>query len=569
MGAKNRFITSRLTGPLQILFMLMLPLFTLAQVTQPPPPNSTQPNQPPNGRQPDVVQGWLGDPQSQSLTWQRIVAGAVLILIGLLLTFRGYRHYRFTMFLAGFITGCVVVYSILVNVEPARGWDWRQVIYVFSCLGGGLLLGLICFALNRFTVWILGGLAGLATALYILAWRSEGLIRNRAGRIGLLAGAPALGIILALIMGRRILIPASAIVGAYLSVIGLDLFARTGFASSIPRFFTKNNSVDYHLNTNLYIFLGIIGGLILLGTLFQTLAWRHRQQSLIAQGRSLHNHDNDWSLCGSRYRGVRPDPTYPNGSYTAPGTLNNNQDVYRDNNATATTYTNAQGYNGTMHVDEKKPWNPFKKSKPDQRTSTVTTTTTAYPNNTQPNNTQPNNTHPNSTPPNNTYPNKQERRVSYGSQAALNHIPDGIYRIQFPSTPGTRDRYLGAFGTSIPNTPHLVALFVDNKTRWRVINNNDGSSSVRIQHVGTQEYLGLDPAKIKRLTYDIELRKEGQGGIESWRLNESGADKGRYYIQLLRSVLLIEDPIVIADGAGTHLGSRSRYTKHSFKFIKA
>ncbi|KAG0367827.1 hypothetical protein BGX24_003072 [Mortierella sp. AD032] len=381
MGAdSNRSIATRLMmGPLQIIFLFILPLLALAQ----------QPN---NGtRQPDVLNDLLGDGRSISLTWQRIVGGFVLLLIGILLTFRGYRHYRFTMFLAGFITGCVIVYSILANVEPSQGWNRRQIIYVFSCLSGGLLLGAICWLLNRFTVWILGGLAGLTVALYVLAWRSEGLIRSRGGRIGLLVGASVLGILLALVMGRRILIPATAIVGAYISVVGLDLFARTGFSESIKNFFTNNNRVNYRLNTNLYIMLGVIGGLILLGVLFQTLSWRHRQQRLVAQGRSLHNHENDWSLCGSRGRTVRPDPTYPNGSYAAPGGSGYN------NNTTTTTY----GNNNNEHFEEKKSWNPFKKTNKNMTTTTATTTT--YP----------------TTATTMAYPN-QDRRVSYSSNAALN-----------------------------------------------------------------------------------------------------------------------------------------------------
>ncbi|KAH7059665.1 hypothetical protein BKA57DRAFT_512635 [Linnemannia elongata] len=385
MGATttNRSIAARMMVLLQILVLIMLPFLALAQG----PSNGNGNN---GERQPDVLNDLLGDGRSISLTWQRIVGGFILILIGILLTFRGYRHYRFTMFLAGFITGCVIVYSILANVEPQQGWNRRQIIYVFSCLGGGLLLGAICWLLNRFTVWILGALAGLTTALYILAWRNEGLIRSRGGRIGLLVGASVLGLLLALVMGRRILIPATAIVGAYISVLGLDLFARTGFSESVKNFFTNDNHVNYRLNTNLYIMLGVIGGLIILGALFQTLSWRHRQQRLIAQGRSLHNHDNDWSLCGSRSRTVRPDPTYPNGSYSAPNGGYNNG--YNNNGATTTTYGN--NGNATVHVDEKKSWNPFKKSAKHESTTTTTTTTNNYP--------------------------TQDRRVSYSSNTALN-----------------------------------------------------------------------------------------------------------------------------------------------------
>ncbi|KAF9988625.1 hypothetical protein BGZ75_009049 [Mortierella antarctica] len=257
------------------------------------------------------------------------------------------------MFLAGFIAGCVIIYSILTNVEPAEGWARRQIIYVFSCIGGGLVLGFVCWLLHRFTIWILGGVTGLAIALYILAWRNEGLIRSKGGRVGLLVGASCLGLIVALFMGRRVLIPATAIVGAYITVIGIDLFARTGFSESIKRFFTTDSNVNYTLTTNLYIMLGCVAGLILLGLIFQTLSWRHRQRALIAQGRTVHNYDNDWSLCGRRRnRTVRPDPTYPDGHY--------NNMYGHDPNAVPVTTAPRTGVDNTVYT-EKRHWNPFKK----------------------------------------------------------------------------------------------------------------------------------------------------------------------------------------------------------------
>ncbi|KAF8931145.1 hypothetical protein BGZ47_000226, partial [Haplosporangium gracile] len=91
----NRSIAARLTVTLQILILLTLPFLALAQ----DPSNGNGENQP------DASNDLLGDGRSISLTWQRIVAGFILILVGIILTFRGYRHYRFTMFLAGFIVG--------------------------------------------------------------------------------------------------------------------------------------------------------------------------------------------------------------------------------------------------------------------------------------------------------------------------------------------------------------------------------------------------------------------------------------------------------------------------------
>ncbi|KAG0369910.1 hypothetical protein BGZ54_008479 [Gamsiella multidivaricata] len=257
------------------------------------------------------------------------------------------------MFLAGFITGAAIVYSIFTNVEPDSGWNHQQIIYVFGCIGGGIVLGTICWLFRRFLVWILSGLAGLIIALYVLAWRSEGLIRSKGGRIGLLVGAPALGILIGLFIGRRVVILASAIIGAYITVIGIDLFARTGFAESIKRFFTTNPKVDYSLTTNIYIMLGVVGGLIILGLLFQTLSWKHRQRALMAQGRSVHNFNDDWTLFGHKDHAVRPDPTYPDGNYA-------------NNYNTGTGYgntSNARGVDDHTAYNEKSTWNPFKKNK--------------------------------------------------------------------------------------------------------------------------------------------------------------------------------------------------------------
>lgn len=99
MRTKNRSVANRLMGSPQIL--LMLPLLALAQ----------QPDQSPDSQ--------LGNDRSISLTWERIVAGFVLLLIGIILTFRGYRHHRFTMFLAGFIAGCTML-TILSQLFKGR-----------------------------------------------------------------------------------------------------------------------------------------------------------------------------------------------------------------------------------------------------------------------------------------------------------------------------------------------------------------------------------------------------------------------------------------------------------------
>ncbi|KAG0238982.1 hypothetical protein BGW41_007998 [Actinomortierella wolfii] len=333
-----------------LLFILSLvPIVTQAQMPTAVPNPSAIPTVSPAPTPTPNNGNLLQTGQSLPLTWQKIIAGVVLMVVGLVLCFRGWRHFRFTMFLAGFIAGVIIVYSILVNVEPKQGWNQRAIIYVFSCIGGGIVLGFICWLLHRFTIAILGGLCGLVIALYILSWRNEGLIRNKGGRIGLMAGAAALGLAVGLLFGRRILIPATAIVGAYMTIVGLDMLSRTGFNEAIRKFFTTDENVQYRLTTNLYIMLGLVGGLIVMGFLLQTFSWNRRRRMLLNQNRNP-DQDNGWSVFG------RSHPTPNQGAAAQPA-------AYPDNRDRGVTFEPNGVADQDVVYSEKKSWNPFKRNK--------------------------------------------------------------------------------------------------------------------------------------------------------------------------------------------------------------
>ncbi|KAF8926527.1 hypothetical protein EDD21DRAFT_400990 [Dissophora ornata] len=397
MGATNHPLTNRLMGPTQMLLMLILPLLAFAQE----PSNSTE-------------TGDLSSGTSIELTWERIVSGFILLFIGLILTFRGYRHFRFTMFLAGFIAGVVIVYSIFTNISSNETWNYRQVIYVFGCMAGGLIGGMITAIGGRFMFWLLGGVAGLVVALYILAWRSGGLIHSKGGRVGLLAGASALGMIIGLVMGRIILIPASVIIGAYMSIVGVDLLARTGFSESINKFLTDDDASSYELTSNIYIMLGCIGGLMVLGLIAQTMSWKHRRAALAAQGRSRHDYENDWTPLGPKHHAVRPDPTYSSGQY--------GQD-YNTGYGAGNTGT------GVEYSEKHSKWNPFKKSK-------TTTTTTAAPITVAPTTAATNVTAPSTTAYNTTGPNAAAYNSTVDPNAATYQVADpnaATYQVADPN----------------------------------------------------------------------------------------------------------------------------------------
>ncbi|KAF9112911.1 hypothetical protein BGX27_002576 [Mortierella sp. AM989] len=273
-----------------------------------------------------------------ALTWERMVAGFLAIAIGMPLTVRGFRHYRFTIFIHGFLGGALIVYSIFLNVEPDGGWDKRQIIYVFSSIAGGLVLGTICFIFHRYSMWTVSGLAGFCIAMYILGWKTDTLIHKKGGRIALLVASTVVGMIFGLFIGRRLIIPCSSIVGAYVTILGVDFFARTGFLENFAYSLKTDPKAFYRITTNVYVMLGVLAGFAILGMVIQTLAWKKHRRSLVAKGRTIHEFDNDWSFLRMKGQPVRPDPTYSSGGYGV--TSNARNDVV---------------YN------EKKPWNPFQK----------------------------------------------------------------------------------------------------------------------------------------------------------------------------------------------------------------
>ncbi|KAF8954152.1 hypothetical protein BGZ46_003001, partial [Entomortierella lignicola] len=329
MEATNRLFANKAKASLQMLVTLMLPILIFAQlppgvttttITTTVTVTTTTTASPTCTGDSDYI--LYRDARAVSLTWERIVGGYILIIIGTYLALRGFRYYRVTIFLSGFLGGALIIYSIFLNVTPNRGWNHQQIIYLFSMIGGGLVFGILCFIFNRYAMWTVSGLSFFVIALYILSWREQGLIHKKGGRIALLVGCTVLGMVLGLLVGRRLIIPCSAIVGAYVAVMGVDFFARTGILIAISRFLKTDPLAYYRVTANTYVMLGILGGAALLSIVYQYFSWRQRRRSLIAKGRTIHEFDNDWTILGMKNPVIPPDPTYANGGYGI-NTVNN------------------------------------------------------------------------------------------------------------------------------------------------------------------------------------------------------------------------------------------------------
>ncbi|KAF9275564.1 hypothetical protein BGZ68_010701 [Mortierella alpina] len=218
----------------------------------------------------DVGDRFLGDARSGpfNVSVQAGIAGAILIAAGLLLSFFGYRLFHITMFLIGFYFFGNVSYIAMANAGVVSQ-TWLLIVAIAVGIVGGLLL-ICCSTLG---VAVLGALAFYALGLWILGLKSGGLITSSTGRIILLVCMAVVGFILGLCREREMVVIGSAIVGAYSFVIGVDMFAHTGFTMQADAFINSKNPIENvrfeNQSAGAYGLLGAFVGLSVLGMVFQ------------------------------------------------------------------------------------------------------------------------------------------------------------------------------------------------------------------------------------------------------------------------------------------------------------
>ncbi|KAF8933338.1 hypothetical protein BGZ52_008014 [Haplosporangium bisporale] len=209
-----------------------------------------------------------------NITVQAGIAGAILILAGFLLCFFGYRLFHATMFLIGFYFFGNVSY-----IGMANGGVTNSTLLLVISIVVGILGGLLLVCCSRLGVAVLGALALYSLGLWILGWKSGGLITSSTGRAILLGVLAVVGFILGFIREREMVIIGSALVGAYSFILGIDMFAHTGFVNQADSFINSKNSVDNrvgNLDWKQYALLAAFIVMALLGMALQFRTWGRR-----------------------------------------------------------------------------------------------------------------------------------------------------------------------------------------------------------------------------------------------------------------------------------------------------
>ncbi|KAG0336543.1 hypothetical protein BG004_008004 [Podila humilis] len=209
-----------------------------------------------------------------NITVQAGIAGAILIVAGLLLCFFGYRLFHVTMFLIGFYFFGNVSY-----IGMSNGGVTNSTLLLVISIVVGILGGLLLVCCSRLGVAVLGALALYSLGLWILGWKSGGLIPSSTGRAIFLGVLAAVGFIFGFIRERETVIIGSALVGAYSTVIGIDMYAHTGFVNQADSFINSKNNIDNRvddLDWKQYALLAAFIVLTLLGAFIQFRSWGRR-----------------------------------------------------------------------------------------------------------------------------------------------------------------------------------------------------------------------------------------------------------------------------------------------------
>ncbi|KAG0322579.1 hypothetical protein BGZ99_003235 [Dissophora globulifera] len=218
-----------------------------------------------------------------NLTVQGGIAGAILIVLGLVLCFFGARFFRITMFLIGFYFFANIAY-----VGMANGGVTSSTLLLIISIVVGILGGLLLVCCSRLGVAVLGALALYSLGLWILGWKSGGVITSHAGRGILLGVLAVVGFIVGFIREHETVIVGTALVGAYSVVAGIDFYAHTGFIQQTDSFINSKNSIDNRVGNLSGPEYGVMAAFIvlaILGMVVQFHWWGRRNFRPVAAAR--------------------------------------------------------------------------------------------------------------------------------------------------------------------------------------------------------------------------------------------------------------------------------------------
>ncbi|KAI9263058.1 hypothetical protein BY458DRAFT_540727 [Sporodiniella umbellata] len=177
------------------------------------------------------------------ITPENGVVASILIVLGLYLMIFGFRSFRLTLAVCGFMTFGLITWVAMTNNQPYQGYMNNNITMIAVPAGLGLL-GAIVYALFwAISIYLVGALGGFTLALYIMCCKENLVITQIAARAALLVALPVFLSFITFFAERYVLLFSFAFTGAYSFMTGVDLLAHTGYLAGIKTLLDGNG---YH-----------------------------------------------------------------------------------------------------------------------------------------------------------------------------------------------------------------------------------------------------------------------------------------------------------------------------------
>lgn len=173
-----------------------------------------------------------------------ITAAVLMLIVGLAMALFGLRLLRPMLAIAGFAVFSMVGYIALIRFEPANGYSYRESVLLFSALAIGLVGALLAVFIFKIGIALLGALGGSAIAVFVLSFKSGGVIQSDFGRGIFIALLALIGAGLCQILEKPAVIILTSFAGSFLFFMGIDIFAKTGLVTAVKLFLAGDAKID-------------------------------------------------------------------------------------------------------------------------------------------------------------------------------------------------------------------------------------------------------------------------------------------------------------------------------------
>ncbi|KAI8977170.1 hypothetical protein BDF20DRAFT_873353 [Mycotypha africana] len=219
----------------------------------------------------------------KGITPQNGVAGAFLIVLGLYLMIFGFRSFRITLAVCGFLTFALITWVAMANNQPYYGYINNNITMIAVPAGLGILGAIIYAIFWNISIYLIGAMSGFTLALYIMCCKENLLITPVVARAAFLVALPFFMSLITFFVERYVLLFTFAFVGSYCFVVGIEFLAHTGYLAGIKSILDGNayHRVVYVISRNVIIVIAFIPIIFLISFAWQYLYNRGQKFGVI------------------------------------------------------------------------------------------------------------------------------------------------------------------------------------------------------------------------------------------------------------------------------------------------